>query len=87
MESKKVFPLKDRLDSLQINELEGYRDFYSGGHTSPLRESLITVSKNELLLKYHRALEVAEKELEKYAHVDDGLRIIRNTLDKYFPDE
>lgn len=54
MNSRKIFPILERLDKLQINELEGYRNNSS---------SLIHTPYAQLLIKYSRALEEAELEI------------------------
>lgn len=56
-EIEKILPRNKRLTKLQINELEGRRPKYAA--------PLLTANKDELLIKYHLALEAAELEIHK----------------------
>ena len=69
MKSQQILPLKNRLDKFQINELEGFAPKYSRTYFGAS-----VFSKDELLLKYHKALIEAEKELENSNNLLDLIR-------------
>lgn len=56
MKSQEFFPVRDRLDSIQINEIEGYKS-----DKSP--SNLTLKPPHQLILKYHEALVKAENEI------------------------
>lgn len=64
MVSRNIFPIKERLDKMSINELEGFRVSHNSYQSRPTLLP-IGVTKDELLVKYHKALEEAEKEIEQ----------------------
>jgi len=84
MESQKILPLKNRLDKFQLLELEGFTA--KRCYTEKLQTSFLSeVDKNELLLKYHKALEKSEKELkELQEEILDKIIDIKSNIDEEF---
>ncbi len=70
MKSKEIFPEYQRLDNLQVIELEGFKSKGVYGDRLSSFFNNISFSKDELLLKYHKALLEAEKEILR---LDDEL--------------
>lgn len=56
MKSQELFPLNKRLNATQLNELEGFK--------SNKTPSLIQEKYSDLILKYAKALTIAEQDLK-----------------------
>lgn len=67
MNSQKVLPLYQRLTSQQINELQGFSASKSRTHFTS------SITKDELLLKYDKALKEAEEEIKKQEKIIETL--------------
>jgi len=60
MKSQQILPIKNRLDKFQVLELEGIKN--KATTKSHFDSSIFT--KDELLLKYHKALIESESEIK-----------------------
>jgi hypothetical protein len=69
MKSQQILPIKNRLDKFQVLELEGIKN--KATTKSHFDSSIFT--KDELLLKYHKALEEAEKQIIELSSDNDRL--------------
>lgn len=65
MKSKEIFPENLRLTKVQINELEGFKPQKNNNVFHSLSTHFIYTNKDNLLLLYSKALEEAEKEINK----------------------
>lgn len=83
MKSQQILPIKNRLDKFQVLELEGIKN--KATTKSHFDSSIFT--KDELLLKYHKALTEAEKELETLQeHLLEEIIDIQDDLNNKFRD-